>query len=722
MEMAANTSGNVFIVPVFHVHRNANKLIQGKIEKDNLKAMSVGNLDSDITVDIKDDCVIIKMLLPVLQQQFAPAAAIPVANENAALCMHFDTVLAALGTELHLIEIIVNDTATPNTFLGTACVAFSGKALLPWNGYVWEVPKEIEEGKTVIAPIEDSNNAIEISQACCAWNFLVHDFARQKIIADDARKILQAFSTNPNIERQPFTYLANFPGLFLVGDVITALTKATLTRGICEIYHNEVMRYMAPRQSEGNSSECMNFSTQYDLYCYLQLLQFSISCIYRQAGVSPYRLEQGEDQGPIFRPGVFGVRDDCEGLMTFFLDIFRSIQKHGLLQHCLQEDLMPLQYNGVFVEPGRVTYEKEIHACTLVLVVDHQGCPTLGVVENTCPVFFLESEAAAESWHAYLDKQLKETGDNTVASGHRDAQWFSCTTRKSASDKYEIGWFGACMVFTLEVSETTVQFTHGARPWEEYTHFIQCTQDVQLLESLLPKYASQQNTKTLMLLSPNIFFLSYSYLMQISKTPGKVPKITQLAHENLINYIMTATALSSKLTKVYEENAKVIWNFEQELQILMNNRVKRISGMQTDVRYLLSTPSQGPRRCGDENLLKVVKLRIYELCKLSEKARCILYNYVHQSRAGNPSCLCACFSQTLAAMLQIMGTFRQSWLWTLFKTPMHNLTAELHKIPSLVCDLELDTCILMRQILTDVSHACYSILYFQTLGFMVGRV
>jgi hypothetical protein len=711
MEMAAKISGNVVIVPVFYVHKNANKLIQGKIENNNLKAMSVGNLDADISVGIKKDCVIIKMLLPVPQQEFARAAAIPFADENAALCLHFDTVLAALGTELHLIEIIDHDTATPNTFLGTACVAFPGKALLPWNGYVWEVPEEIEQGKTVIAPIENSDKAAENSQACSAWNFLVQDFGRQKIIADHARKILQAFSENPNIERQPFTYLANFPGLFLVGDVITSLTKATLPSGICEIYHNEVMRYMTPRQSEGNSGECMNFSTKYDLYCYLQLLQFSISNIYRQAGVSPYRLEQGEDQGPIFRPGVFGVRDDCEGLMTFFLDIFRSIQKHGLLQHFLQEDLMPLQYNGVFVEPGRVTYENEIHACTLVLVVDEQGCPTLGVVENTCPVFFLESEAAAQSWHAYLDKHLKESGDNTVASGHRDAQWFSCTTRESAREKYEIGWFGAFMVFTLKVTETTVEFTHGARPWELYTHFIECTEDVQFLESLLPTYASQQNTIALLLLSPKVFFCSYPTLMQISKTPGKVSKITRVEHENLINYIMTATALSCKLTKVYEENSTAIWNFEHDLQTLMNNRVKRISSMQTDVRYLLSSPSQAPRRCGEENLLRVVKLRIYELCKFSEKARCILYNYVHQTRTGGPSCLCACFSQTLTAMLQIMGTFRQSWLWSLFETPTHNLTAELQKMPSLVFDLELEKCIRVRQILTDVSHACYSILY-----------
>ena len=166
-------------VPVFHVNKEANKLIKNKIQRDNLVALPVGNLDCDVTVDIDKDCVVLQLVLPTPTSpflQFEPSAD---DNENVILSENFSTVLAAHGTELHLIEVIDNDENTPNTFLATACVAHPGEALLPWNGYVWEVPNEIKEGKTVIAPIADCEENIQQSQARYAWNFLVHDFTRQ---------------------------------------------------------------------------------------------------------------------------------------------------------------------------------------------------------------------------------------------------------------------------------------------------------------------------------------------------------------------------------------------------------------------------------------------------------------------------------------------------------------------------------------------------------------
>lgn len=708
--MQAQKRGHPASVPVFHVNRGANQLIRNEIDAKRLSAMPVGNLESDVSVTMRGNCVVLNLFVPSLQDtRTCRVPSTAGMSENAMLCAYFETVLGELGHELHLFEVIDNDRDTPNTFLGTACIAYPGEALLPWNGYVWEIPSEIKQNKTVIAPVANCENADQESHARYAWNWIVRDFSRQKKITNDAKEILEKFSEDAVVERQPFTYIANFPGFFLVGDVITSLTSTTLPVDICRIYHAEVLRFVSKRHADTPGTAGVNFSTREDLYLYLQLLQFSISRIYRQAGVSPYRLEQGEDQGPIFRPGVFGVRDDCEGLMTFFLDVFRSIQTHGLLQEFLQQDLMPLDYNGVFVEPGRVVYANQVHACTVVLVIDHEGRPELGVVENTFPVFFLESDAVAQKWKNYLLSILKKYEKKTVNAGHRDEEWFGCTDKKKAANEYEIAWFGNYLAFTLEVDNGSVQFQHGAVPWKRYTRFLQCTKNVQWLQQNISKQAALPNTTTLVLLSASVFFCSYRFF---STLVGKEDDFfDEERHQAVIDYIQTATTLNAKLTKVHKENTDVIWDFQRDLLQLMHQNAENADSMQTDVRYLLSPASIKVNEMGEERLLLIVKKRVYVLCRLAEKARCIFYNYMKQAEMGSAPSLCPCLFQTLKHILQVLESFRQSWLWTHFECCAEELAHNMRALLPEACVLEYAHCESLLQILVNVSNVCYAILH-----------
>ena len=436
--------------------------------------------------------------------------------------------------------------------------------LPPWNGWCREEGEQrmlsdslVVQSETPLCEVEDRVRAaatrrqVAVDEALVACRHYKHSLTlfeqihcEQCKCADDCA---EAFC--PGIEHTGMlTYTSVIPGLLMsVGRANELISQPLPSSALCAVVIKH-MRAFLPDTHQ---------STDRDVLWFLFFAQLVLKLAHKFVRDESYRSELGEDIRPVFSPGVFGTKGDCEDHMGCFLSIVRTICKN-------KEMLRGTCFEAVSVGPGlatqlfagrgllrngpHTTKKFEFHAFTVAMLSKPCGV-CMHIVENTSSVFVYRSEEQ----RAAVSEALAQQGPDIMQHNQNIVQYVSESRMQSL---YTVQWLDACMLFEVKADgRGGVTMSLTARPYCMYVRVIEVRQRKEgLIKELELARKTSVPMVSLLLLNPAIFYSEYHLLGPYTREPLTECKFAPA----LSTYLFSQRAFDPLFESIFAQGAECL--------------------------------------------------------------------------------------------------------------------------------------------------------------------
>ena len=567
------------------------------------------------------------------------------------------------------------------------CVGREYVVLPPWHGWCREEGEQrmlsdslVVQSKTPLCEVEDRVRAAAMRQQvavdealgpCTHYKHSLTLFEQihyeQSKCADDCAEAFCADIEHTGM----LTYTSVIPGLLMsVGRANELISQALPSSALGAVVIKHMRAFLPDTQQ----------STDRDVLWFFFFAQLVLKLAHKCVRNESYRGELGEDIRPVFSPGVFGTKGDCEDHMGCFLSIVRGICEN-------KEMLQGTCFEAVSIGPGLATQlfagrglmrngphtpdkRFEFHAFTVAMLTKPCGV-CLHIVENTSPVFVYHSEEQ----RAAVAEAFAQQGPDIMQHDQNFVQYVSEAKMQSL---YTVQWLDACMLFEVNADgQGGVTMSLTARP---YTMYVRVIEVRRRKEDLFKELEIARETSVpmvaLLLLNPAIFFSEYNLLGPYTRESLPECKFAPA----LGTYLFSQQAFDPLFESIFAQGAECLDAAAENMDAVLTECMSHHKPFATDLRMMhkpqLATPEQTlqtvvPRpmnpagMSGAPPLINTVRNTLYTFHRLLQELKYSIHLY-HATNGQTCMCLVQRFNILCTCIQGLRGYYADIMLpWSL---------------------------------------------------------